>query len=371
VILVAVCATLASGGGARADSTLQLPNLAPLRPYDVRVAAADGYDFNDPSAPRALRFSVSTRNTGAYALELQAPPTLQDEIAGTASRKPAYQCVAWQNRVCTESRAVGELMWHEPHQHWHFQDYARYELRRVRADGTPDYRAEGLVAPGEKASFCLEDTDAPGIDPEQHAGQDFTAYYADLATTGSGLYLTCDDKRQGISVGWSDTYGSGLPGQQIPLDGVAPGEYALVVTIDPSHRFYETTHDDNAAFRLVTVPDADVRPDRAAPLSIIDTPDRSTIAPGPAPGVAGTRARVEGTVTDADSGVARVIASWKDARGITSSFDATVSCTDAARRDCTWTANNAAPGTYGFSVAGVDRAGNAEQAGPSISVVNV
>ncbi len=357
-----------------AADALQLPNLTAITPYDVQIGVADGSVDGDPRAPRALRFSVATRNTGVYSLELQATPE-PDELTDNASRRPANQCVGWADRACTQTRSVGDLVWHEAHGHWHFEDYARYELRRLLPDGSVDESAGGLIVPGEKASFCLQDTDPPGSDPEQDRYEDFASYYLDLVTTHSGMYAGCTDTRQGISPGWADAYGFALPGQQIPLAGVPAGDYALVVTIDPEHRLYETSEGDNRAVRIVSIP-ADGATDVTPPISTISTPTNSVIvrrelAPVSS-GLVDARDHVEGTATDTGSGIAYVLVRWRDPRGTTSSFPAELTCSDASRTSCTWTATNFMPGAYAVTVSAVDQLHNEESPGPpSISVINL
>jgi len=114
------------------------------------------------------------------------------------------------------------------HKHYHLEGYAVYDL--LALDGTP-------LANGHKQAFCLEDFEAmPG-------------------TTTPAKY-TCSD--QGISVGWSDVYGSYLDCQWIDITGVKPGDYLLRVTINGgatgTHVFEESDYGDNVATVPVTIP---------------------------------------------------------------------------------------------------------------------
>jgi hypothetical protein len=139
---------------------------------------------------------------------------------------------------------VGTFIFHEAHTHYHFEDYAAYELRHLDADGEPDMSPAGLAAPGVKASFCLID-----YDPDEPSDNPIYQF-------PHPLYLSCTGSFgvgvQGISPGWKDTYSSGLVGQQIELDGVSRGEdYALVITADPTNRLWETREDDNVSWAKV------------------------------------------------------------------------------------------------------------------------
>jgi hypothetical protein len=120
------------------------------------------------------------------------------------------------------------------HGHYHLEGYAIYELLNLK--GTPVV-VNGASVVGHKQAFCLED------------------YEPWSANAGPAKY-TCD--YQGISVGWSDTYGSYLDCQWIDVTGVAPGNYLLRVTINGGpggpHVFPESDYTDNVATVPVTLP---------------------------------------------------------------------------------------------------------------------
>lgn len=220
----------------------QRPNLVPMKPFDIAVGVVgDSIGQDLDSAPRAIEFSITTVNRGAYAIELLGVPTTADEALGSPQR-PAQQCVLWGSRACLMHEEVGRFVWHPEHLHWHFEDYALYELRRVR-DQQPDMSPQGLVAPGRKASFCLLDMERR----ETPASEDPLA--------GVGLYSDCSENLQGISPGWADTYHRGIPGQEIALGNTLDGVYALVVTIDPERHLLESNEDDNSAFTIVEILD--------------------------------------------------------------------------------------------------------------------
>ena len=64
---------------------------------------------------------------------------------------------------------------------------------------------------------------------------------------GMGSYISCNQDRQGISVGGYDTYGYSYEGQYIdlPVD-LSPGKYELKVTIDPEGQYKELTTSNNS-----------------------------------------------------------------------------------------------------------------------------
>jgi hypothetical protein len=227
ILMVAIQVVTAASWTAAGPSTEQFPNLVPLPPYDIRMGEND-----EPRSPdnRAIEFSVSSANRGAFALELTGVPT---GVEGSE----AYQCISWVARVCIERQPAGAMAWHEAHQHWHFEGFASYELRALRPDGTPDLGPSGLVASSGKVSFCLQDTVPEEFsDPNQ-----------------APVYRYCTRMIQGISPGWVDIYDYTLPGQEVPLSGVDDGTYALVVRLNPDDRLRETRTDDNVSFALVGI----------------------------------------------------------------------------------------------------------------------
>lgn len=202
----------------------------------------------EPGSPpgRALRFTVATVNRGEYRLDILGLP--QPGGAGLT----AWQCVRWVLAspvvsVCAERVEAGRIVWHPEHSHWHFEDFARYELRDL-VDGEPDMTPGGLVAGGNKVSFCLQDTDR-----EDPASINDPLHWLPPAETF--VSQLCPGVHQGISPGWRDVYSSSLWGQQVPIDGVADGVYALVVRLNPQRRLAETTSDDDVAVLVVRLSD--------------------------------------------------------------------------------------------------------------------
>lgn len=72
----------------------------------------------------------------------------------------------------------------------------------------------------------------------------------------SRVYNSADAQVLGISVGYADLYGAGLPGQWIDVTGLASGQYWLEVKIDPYNRVLESDDTNNSTSILVdlTVP---------------------------------------------------------------------------------------------------------------------
>lgn len=219
---------LVAPAAARADE-LQFPNLVPAPPVDVRIAPADVPE--DPTAPRpgiALRFATVVYNMGLHPLDLNMVPlTVAD--AATQQTLPVRQCIFYIGPACQAFRPIGHLTYHPAHDHYHLDDYAHYALVPVTAEGLPDFDAEPITQ-ATQSSSCLIDTNTV-----PNTQSDPTALYAP--------YTTCTNIRQGISAGRGNTLAGGLPGQQLVIDTLPTGTYAIVITINPTHRLYEVILD--------------------------------------------------------------------------------------------------------------------------------
>ncbi|HYX25495.1 MAG TPA: lysyl oxidase family protein [Thermoanaerobaculia bacterium] len=190
-----------------------------------------------PGVHRIIRFTVTTPNVGTADVYVGNPA---DHIAANDGLFEFATC----------------------HQHYHFRNYAKYELIDPQT---------GQVWKAAKRGFCMLDTDPVP------ASVDGTA-------PRSAQYKSCGNLtlpgNQGISHGWSDTYKFYLGGQYFVLDGgdnqpvVPPGDYILRITANPPfkgdrnnpcraldtatglcHNFAESDYTNNIGEILITIPD--------------------------------------------------------------------------------------------------------------------
>lgn len=188
---------------------------ADLFPDSDRVRASVRYQFVDfdsagcavvercvdaPGRRRLLRFDTRTPNIGTADMYLGVP-----------------------------SRTNPNFEFSACHNHYHFNSYAAYELRRT--DGT-------VAARGHKQAFCLLDLDR-------------------YSTTGSSptAHYTCSN--QGIQMGWADIYSSGLDCQWVDITDVPPGDYVLHIAINGLHILNELDYSNNVIDVPLTVPAGD------------------------------------------------------------------------------------------------------------------
>jgi len=188
-----------------------LPDLTPW------ASQAKGFIYDWTIQGDQLRLSTAVANVGEGRLELRGG-------AINGDRQDVHQRIYNSDGSFTDLLA-GSFVYHPEHGHIHFENFASYRLCEVLPDGS----VGGVVAEGEKVSFCL-------LDVERYE------------TTGPATphFLTCGQV-QGISVGWADVYDRGLPGQSIDITGIADGQYWLEVVVDPLNLIQELDETNNTA----------------------------------------------------------------------------------------------------------------------------
>jgi Lysyl oxidase len=186
-----------------------------------------------PGVHKLLRFTVMTANVGTADLHVGDP--------NDPANAPLFEFA-------------------ECHEHYHFRNYAKYELVDPKT---------GKVWRAAKRGFCMLDTDPNpawyGMAPKQ-------PQYRSCGAIGI-------PGNQGISMGWTDTYRFTLGGQYFVLDGgdgqavVPPGNYIIRITANPAfkakrgeacpnldsngqcHTLPELNYDNNVGEAYVTIPD--------------------------------------------------------------------------------------------------------------------
>jgi hypothetical protein len=232
------------GVRAQADDPLDLvledpgdtyPNLVP----NVEDVQIQNFRYKEDGVTEEpglfLWFDTRAQNLGTVPVQLTV-----DKV-DTPESSTVSQCVSWQSadaHLCRRTEVVGGYTWHDEHRHFHYEDFARYQLRRLAADGRPDYSSAGLIAASDKVSFCFIDS---------------TRVRDDAAPIF--FYNTCLPTVQGISPGWTDIYSSSMWGQNMPIPGLPNGEYALIVELDYENTLSETDNDDNYVEVTVRISD--------------------------------------------------------------------------------------------------------------------
>jgi Lysyl oxidase len=153
-----------------------------------------------PGRRRLLRFDTVVVNRGVEDLVVGDP----------ADPEPPFTTADFEFSPC--------------HNHYHFLGFASYELRD---------RNDRVVGFGHKQSFCMTDSRRYSGDRPRR----FDCHF------------------QGITVGWADRYGFDLDGQWVDVTDVPPGDYVLIVTVNPEGKLPELTGGAPNVVRVqVTVP---------------------------------------------------------------------------------------------------------------------
>ena len=240
VIAAVPSAAADTGDAAGAGAAALLPDVI-LRPItEIRIEKHVGV--------KLLRFASIIGNGGAGVVELT--PDSPSRSAGNdcdgdgdpLNDRKAFQRIFGDtdgDGVFTRGtdqllskRFAGCSLFHAEHDHWHFEEFARYRLVEPKTGR--------VVASSEKVSFCVRDSirfddELPG-------------------SPGSIYYGACtQDSITGLSVGWADYYGSTLPGQELDIRGLPDGRYCLRTEADPTDRLRESNETNNGRSTLVRI----------------------------------------------------------------------------------------------------------------------
>ncbi|MFJ9316877.1 lysyl oxidase family protein [Pimelobacter simplex] len=198
---------------------------------DLRSLPAFGMTLS-PNSKR-LRFSATVWNAG------DGPMVVDGFRRGRSDVMDAYQYFIDSAGNQTGYRKVGTMIWHKAksHNHWHFEDFARYTL--LRADKTEAVRSR-------KESFCLANTDAV----------DYTVPGADWRPENTDLHTACGDRgtvslREVLASGSGDTYSQFRAGQAFRIDNLPNGIYYISVEGNPNRNLVESDTTNNVALRKI------------------------------------------------------------------------------------------------------------------------
>jgi hypothetical protein len=202
----------------------QYPDLRTVAPSDLRF---DSVNYLGATS-KVLRFSNTVWNAG------QGPLELHGSLSGTST---VTQRIFDDAGGFTDVAVGNDFTYHPGHNHFHFEDFAEYELWTESAydawvaSGRSVGRAQRI---GTKTTFCVMDTGR---------------FLSLLGTPPSAVYSQCGTAIQGLSVGWGDTYGWSLPEQWIDLGGayLANGTYVLRSIADPRNKLYESANRSDSA----------------------------------------------------------------------------------------------------------------------------
>lgn len=200
------------------------PDLVATPAWNMLTEVHNGHDFLDFAA------MIWDRGPSPLVVEGFRP---QD-----AGHMDAYQYFYRDGRQVGQA-PVGTMAY-DPrpgHEHWHFEDFARYVL-------TDSSKVTAVRS--QKDAFCLIITDAMDLSLPGAALRPFDVGLDSACGEPGSIWL-----RQVLHAGWGDTYTQSLPGQSFDITGLPNGTYYVKIIANPRRVLYESRSDNNVAFRRI------------------------------------------------------------------------------------------------------------------------
>jgi hypothetical protein len=203
------------------------PDLRSLPAWGISLSQEDGKTFVD--------FGATVWNGGTS-------PLLVDGFRQTGTElMDAYQYFFDASGKEVGSVAAGTMEWdaREGHRHWHFTDFAQYNL--LAAD-------KKLAVRSGKEAFCLANTDAV----------DYTIANAKWRPDNTDLSSSCGQNtavavREVLDIGNGDTYTQARPGQSFEITDLPNGTYYIEVKANPANKLTELSTTNNSALRKIVL----------------------------------------------------------------------------------------------------------------------
>lgn len=213
------------------DPSWLLPDLQTLPPHNLLLLVSGG------GRRKVLRFANTVWNSGPGPFELRSWGNRPSDSADVAQ-------IIYRINGASAGRIMGELEFHPEHDHWHWDNFATYQVWSLDSQGAPGR----LLATSGKVSYC-------SLDHRRiEAFLDNTVQAEGKFGPERARYGGCGWRLQGISVGWTDTYRRDLPGQDIDISHLPDGVYILLSTVNPRGLLLEADLENNTGqvyFELV------------------------------------------------------------------------------------------------------------------------
>jgi hypothetical protein len=151
----------------------------------------------------------------------------------------AYQYF-WRNGHVVGRARAGTMGFDSQHghDHWHFEQFARYQLLDA---------AKTLAARSHKVGFCIAPSDPVNLLAPHAVWQPPSIGFGDF-TCGSPTALWVQEM---MPVGWGDTYTQFVAGQAFNITSVPNGTYYVEVIANPQHVLYESNTRNDVSLRKV------------------------------------------------------------------------------------------------------------------------
>ncbi len=198
-----------------------LPDLVPLPSWGISTSHAGKLDL--------LNFGATVWIGGTSPLDVEGfrsngSPVMQ-----------AYQYF-WQNGHVIGRVRVGTMGFAD-YNHWHFQQFARYQLLNA---------SRAVAVRSHKEGFCIAPTD----------GVDLLLPQAVWQPNSIGLFGQCGSPtalwvQEYLPVGWGDTYFQTVPGQSFNITNLPNGTYYIEIIANPLKVLRESNMNNDVSLRRV------------------------------------------------------------------------------------------------------------------------
>ena len=192
---------------------LLLPDIVPTSPLSMYITGG--------AANKTIRFSTTFYNQGRGPLEIFGHTDKEKKLTYASQ-------YVYEDGGPGLFRDMGTFVFHPAHNHWHVDEYVFYELWSVNGEG----KADKILVTTDKMSFCIWDEKVRDLS-------------IDGAAKTQAYPRTCNGIKQGMSVGWSDTYAAAIEGQEIDVTNIPDGTYIFRSLVNPNRRVAETNYDNN------------------------------------------------------------------------------------------------------------------------------
>jgi hypothetical protein len=200
---------------------------------DLRSLPAWGISLSQEGESTYVNFGATVWNAGTS-------PLLVDGFRQTGTElMDAYQYFFDADGNEVGSVPAGTMEWdpREGHKHWHFTDFAQYNL--LSGD-------QKLVVKSGKEAFCLANTDAV----------DYTVPNSKWRPENTDLSSSCGQNtavavREVLDIGNGDTYTQDRPGQSFEVTDLPNGTYYIQVKANPANKLSELSTGNNSSLREI------------------------------------------------------------------------------------------------------------------------
>jgi len=202
-----------------------LPDLVPLPSWGISTS-------HTKSGRDLLNFGATVWSGGSSPLDVEG-----FRSPGSPVMK-AYQYF-WRNGHVIGRARAGTMEFDSQlgHHHWHFEQFARYNL--ITAD-------KKLAVRSHKEGFCLGPSDPVDLLAPHAMWQPPTIGTSGQCGVAATLWV-----REMLPAGWGDTYFNSVAGQSFDITGVPNGTYYIQVIANPLHVLHETRTGNDVSLRTV------------------------------------------------------------------------------------------------------------------------